>query len=249
MGSAVFAHAEICEDVSAAMRWAANPLWLCWQTEVYVSFCTSCFTRPLLGSVVTNNLPPHTPYLSAARAQEAAKVQEELGAAEFDGYSNDETVRVVMSGNQEPKSVDITEEAIAGGPEVLSGLCVVAVVLEISADACCSSTACDAQTFVVQHGDVAGMMHVASCVITWKHQGGALHGSIRLHRGCSSHLVQLTSSWDAHRQLLVQTDVRYGTCSTNYEARVAAQKLSMLVTEAMKDAHSKSVEVRLFLAC
>ena len=30
---------------------------------------------------------------------------------------------------------------------------------------------------------------------------------------------------------------------------MAAQKLSMLVTEAMKDAHSKSVEVRLFLAC
>ena len=32
-------------------------------------------------------------------------------------------------------------------------------------------------------------------------------------------------------------------------ARVAAQKLSMLVTEAMKDAHSKSVEVRLFPVC
>ena len=62
-------------------------------------------------------------------------MQEELGAAEFDGYSNDETVRVVMSGNQEPKSVDITEEAIAGGPEVHSGRCVVAVVLETSAGA------------------------------------------------------------------------------------------------------------------
>ena len=52
------------------------------------------------------------------RAQEAAKAQEELAAAEFDGYSSDETVRVVMSGNQEPKSVDITEEAIASGAEV-----------------------------------------------------------------------------------------------------------------------------------
>lgn len=51
-------------------------------------------------------------------AQEAAKAQEELAAAEFDGYSSDETVRVVMSGNQEPKSVDITEEAIASGAEV-----------------------------------------------------------------------------------------------------------------------------------
>jgi len=53
----------------------------------------------------------------ACRTQEAAKAQQELAEAEFDGYSSDETVRVVMSGNQEPKSVDITEEAIAGGPE------------------------------------------------------------------------------------------------------------------------------------
>ena len=43
---------------------------------------------------------------------EAAKVQEELSKAEFDGYSNDETIRVVMSGNQEPRSVDITEAAM-----------------------------------------------------------------------------------------------------------------------------------------
>ena len=42
---------------------------------------------------------------------EAAKVQEELSKAEFDGYSADETVRVVLSGNQEPKSVDITTAA------------------------------------------------------------------------------------------------------------------------------------------
>jgi len=42
---------------------------------------------------------------------EAGKVQEELSRAEFDGYSDDETVRVVMSGNQEPKSVDITAAA------------------------------------------------------------------------------------------------------------------------------------------
>lgn len=43
---------------------------------------------------------------------EAAKVQEELSKAEFDGYSADETVRVVMSGNQEPRGVDITEAAM-----------------------------------------------------------------------------------------------------------------------------------------
>lgn len=32
-------------------------------------------------------------------------------STEFDGYSADETVRVVMSGNQEPRSVEITQEA------------------------------------------------------------------------------------------------------------------------------------------
>ncbi|BDA42353.1 Nucleoid-associated protein At2g24020, chloroplastic [Coccomyxa sp. Obi] len=54
---------------------------------------------------------------------EAAKVQEELSKAEFDGYSNDETIRVVMSGNQEPRSVDITEAAMeANSAEELSQL-------------------------------------------------------------------------------------------------------------------------------
>lgn len=53
---------------------------------------------------------------------EAAKVQEELARTEFDGYSSDETVRVVMSGNQEPRAVDITEEAYSQGPEKLSAL-------------------------------------------------------------------------------------------------------------------------------
>ncbi|PRW32988.1 Nucleoid-associated chloroplastic [Chlorella sorokiniana] len=44
---------------------------------------------------------------------EAARVQEELANTDFEGYSSDETVRVVMSGNQEPRGVDITQEAYA----------------------------------------------------------------------------------------------------------------------------------------
>ena len=32
-------------------------------------------------------------------------------STDFEGYSSDETVRVVMSGNQEPRGVDITQEA------------------------------------------------------------------------------------------------------------------------------------------
>lgn len=38
--------------------------------------------------------------------------------AEFEGYSDDETVRVVMSGNQEPKAVEITETAMEKGSDV-----------------------------------------------------------------------------------------------------------------------------------
>ena len=37
---------------------------------------------------------------------------------EFDGYSDDETVKVVMTGNQEPKFVDITDEAMANSSDV-----------------------------------------------------------------------------------------------------------------------------------
>ena len=38
--------------------------------------------------------------------------------SEFEGYSDDETVRVVMTGNQEPKSVDITDSAYEQGSDV-----------------------------------------------------------------------------------------------------------------------------------
>ena len=39
------------------------------------------------------------------------QVQEELAKAEFEGFDANETVRVIMSGNQEPRSVEITEAA------------------------------------------------------------------------------------------------------------------------------------------
>ncbi|KAL4448896.1 hypothetical protein ABPG77_007613 [Micractinium sp. CCAP 211/92] len=53
---------------------------------------------------------------------EAAKVQEELANTDFEGFSADETVRVVMSGNQEPRSVDITQEAYDQGVDRLNEL-------------------------------------------------------------------------------------------------------------------------------
>ena len=46
-----------------------------------------------------------------------------LCRTEFEGFSIDETVRVVMSGNQEPKSVDITETAMEKGAEVCGWCC------------------------------------------------------------------------------------------------------------------------------
>ena len=41
--------------------------------------------------------------------EKTAEVQKELAATDFEGYDEDETVRVVLSGNQEPRSVDITQ--------------------------------------------------------------------------------------------------------------------------------------------
>ncbi|GFR50736.1 hypothetical protein Agub_g12993 [Astrephomene gubernaculifera] len=51
---------------------------------------------------------------------ETARVQAELAATEFEGYDEDEYVRVVMSGNQEPRQVDITQAAIDMGAEECS---------------------------------------------------------------------------------------------------------------------------------
>eukprot|EP00879_Flechtneria_rotunda_P001390 GHRR01001542.1.p1 GENE.GHRR01001542.1~~GHRR01001542.1.p1 ORF type:complete len:168 (+),score=56.81 GHRR01001542.1:123-626(+) len=51
---------------------------------------------------------------------ETQRVQKELDATEFDGYDDDETVKVVMNGNQVPKSVEVTQEAIDTGAEELS---------------------------------------------------------------------------------------------------------------------------------
>lgn len=51
---------------------------------------------------------------------ETAKIQQELSSTEFEGYDEEETVRVVMSGNQEPRSVDVTQEAMSVEAEELS---------------------------------------------------------------------------------------------------------------------------------
>lgn len=47
-----------------------------------------------------------------------APTQPDPRSTEFDGYDDDETVRVVLSGNQVPKAVEITQEGIDAGAEV-----------------------------------------------------------------------------------------------------------------------------------
>lgn len=62
-------------------------------------------------------------FKKAQQVQEGAKrLQEELEQMEIEGQSAGGMVKVYMSGNQEPRNVVITEEAIGEGAEVLSDL-------------------------------------------------------------------------------------------------------------------------------
>ncbi|MEW6491749.1 MAG: YbaB/EbfC family nucleoid-associated protein [Cyanobacteriota bacterium] len=54
--------------------------------------------------------------------QGAKKLQEELEQMEIEGTSMDGSVKVVMSGNQEPRQVTISPDAMAQGAEALSEL-------------------------------------------------------------------------------------------------------------------------------
>ncbi|GAB5357836.1 hypothetical protein AAMO2058_000408800 [Amorphochlora amoebiformis] len=55
------------------------------------------------------------------KSQEAVKkAKEKLASAQYDGYSSDETVRFIMNGNLEPVKCDITQQAMAQGPEKMS---------------------------------------------------------------------------------------------------------------------------------
>jgi nucleoid-associated protein EbfC len=59
----------------------------------------------------------------AQKVQEGAKqLQEDLEQMEIEGQSGGGLVKVVMSGNQEPLRVEISEQAYAEGREVLADL-------------------------------------------------------------------------------------------------------------------------------
>lgn len=59
--------------------------------------------------------------------QGAKKLQEELEQMEIEGTSEDGTVKVVLSGNQEPIRVEISQDAVAKGAEALSELVTLAM--------------------------------------------------------------------------------------------------------------------------
>lgn len=59
--------------------------------------------------------------------QGAQKLQAELEQMEIEGQSDDGLVKVVMSGNQEPRRVEISPDAMAKGAEALSELVTVAM--------------------------------------------------------------------------------------------------------------------------
>lgn len=68
-------------------------------------------------------------FKKAQQVQEGAKrLQEELEQMEIEGTAGDGRVKVIMSGNQEPRDVIISEEAIGEGAEMLSDLVKAAMV-------------------------------------------------------------------------------------------------------------------------
>ncbi len=75
-------------------------------------------------------------FKKAQQVQEGAKkLQEELELMEIEGQSSNGLVKVILSGNQEPKGVQISPDALALGADSLS-----AIVTEAMQDAYAKST-------------------------------------------------------------------------------------------------------------
>merc|ERR1719253_841314 len=51
--------------------------------------------------------------------QEAMQVQAEMAVTEFEGFDEDETVRAVLTGDQRPTAVELTDAAMQKSPEEL----------------------------------------------------------------------------------------------------------------------------------
>lgn len=59
--------------------------------------------------------------------EDAKKLQEELESMDIEGQSGGGLVKVALSGNQEPRKVEISPEALGEGAEVLSDLVLAAM--------------------------------------------------------------------------------------------------------------------------
>jgi hypothetical protein len=74
------------------------------------------------GGAIPRAAPPPPPPAAHPQARPHPKPIRPLNppspSTEFDGYDEDETVRVVLTGNQVPKSVEITKEGVDAGAEV-----------------------------------------------------------------------------------------------------------------------------------
>jgi len=67
-------------------------------------------------------------FKKAQQVQEGAKkLQEELEAIELEGQAGGGLVKVYMSGNQEPRRVEISPDVLGEGAEVLSDLVLAAM--------------------------------------------------------------------------------------------------------------------------
>jgi hypothetical protein len=67
-------------------------------------------------------------FKKAQQVQEGAKqLQEELEQMNIEGQAGGGMVKVVLSGNQEPRSVEIAPEVLEEGAEVLSDLVIAAM--------------------------------------------------------------------------------------------------------------------------
>jgi DNA-binding YbaB/EbfC family protein len=67
-------------------------------------------------------------FKKAQQVQEGAKkLQEELDQMEIEGTSGGGLVKVVLSGNQEPRRVEISPDALGEGADVVSELVTVAM--------------------------------------------------------------------------------------------------------------------------
>eukprot|EP00983_Pelagomonas_calceolata_P115330 1160185-Pelagomonas_calceolata.AAC.5 len=160
------------------------------------------------------------------------------------------TLQVVMTGNQAPKSVDITQEGMDAGKEVsVAG----GVAIFFSWWCCC--TAWGASVTASKEAGLAGVVALFPIVVVVtrsRDKGRCLLVLLTSHCVCALTRVQELSKrvtaamQDSHTKSVAVAHKLLRVCSD-----ICVQELSKRVTAAMQDSHTKSVAVgsRLHLPC